>query len=339
MSKRFLLYLISAVVVLILTGCGGETARNPIEPGGEVPPLLTTLPDGEYLAVGYLNIDRVTASEIGKELLQRFSLVNLMLAPQGINLGKSFHELAIAVAFEGRAYPNFIKALPLIAVLRADIKPDVILSMLKGEETESFELAGQEARRIQIDVPQLGGVLSGAAFVAFPEEGLTVLSTSRDLLEKYFERRSGGGQGIGGSGTATMLARADKRVEGWMVLRHSDESRSLLEMLAPFEDCIISLRADKAFEVLCVMDFASGDQAEESIKYFDFTRRQLARLKENAEKEKGYEKLANDASLNFMLSFEAERSADLAIYTARFDREWIAKFGNFQPPRPAGEQQ
>ncbi|HUX07816.1 MAG TPA: hypothetical protein VMX35_10945 [Acidobacteriota bacterium] len=330
-----LLSLVAAALPLV--GCGGETARNPIEPGGEIPPLLATMPDGDYLAVGYLDIDRLVSSDIGRQLLDRLSLANLMLAAQGIDLRHGFHELSFAVGFVGRAYPNLVRALPLIAVLRADIKPETVLTMLQAGETERFEAGGTEVIRFQINTPQMGSLISGAGFVAFPREGLIVLSTSRKMLERYVERGNGVESGIGGAKSAAMLARADKRVPGWMVLRHSAESRSLLQMLAGFDDCIISLDAGEVLEILCVMDFPSVDGAEESIKYFDFLRRQLESFKEKAEAEKGYEKLAGDISLNFTLAFKAERSADLAIYSARFDSEWFAKISNIQPVQPEEE--
>jgi hypothetical protein len=337
MNKTPALYSLVLCCLALLPGCGGEAAHNPIEPGGETPALLATIPDGEYLAVGYIDIDRLVGSEIGKEVLKRYALLNMLMAAQGIDLGKSFHEVALAVGFEGRAWPNFIKALPVIVLLRADIKPELVISALGGGEVEIFQLSGHEVRRIQLDVPGLGGAAGGAAFLTFPQAGLTVLSTSQELLKRYLERQAGG-EGIGGLKSASMLARADKRAEGWMVLRQSEESRDLVMFLAGFDDCIISLKAAEALEIVCVMDFSSAEAAEESIKYYDFTRRQLERFKEKAERDEDYKKLADDASLNFMLAFTTERSADLAIYSARFHKEWFTKFGNINLRQPTAEQ-
>ena len=339
LGKSSILFFSLVAACLLFIGCGGETARNPIEPGGEIPPFLATLPNGEYLAIGHLDIDRLVGSEIGQELLDSLSLANLMLAAQGIDLRHGFHELAFAVGFVGRAYPNLVRALPAIAVLRADIKQETLLTLLQAGETETFRIGVNEVIRFRIDIPRMGNLISGAGFISFPQEGITVLSTSRDLLEQYLEHRDDGAEGIGGSKSAAMLARADKRVPGWMVMRHSAESRNLLQMLAGFEDCIISVDAGEALEILCVMDFPTADAAEESIKYSEYTRRQLERFKEKAEADQDYEKLAGDISLNFILAFEAERNADLAIYSARFYSEWFSRIGNIQPPQPEEEQQ
>ena len=327
-----------AVVILFLwlDGCGGETAVNPIEPGGKLPALLAALPDGDYVAVGYLDIDRLAGSEIGRELLGKLAPAKLLLAPMGIDPDTSFHELALAVGFEGRSYPNFYRSLPLIAALRADIPPAVIKGLLPAGETETFEIDGKEVTRYQVSFKGIAGSMGGAAFLSFPEEGLALFSTSLDLMEGYFKVRSGNAPGIGGEGTAGLLARADMRAAGWMALRHSDESRSLLRMIAGFDDCIISLTAAKTLKILCVMDFPGAEEAQEAIKYFEFTREELQSFKQKAAKDENekYRSVAKDASLNLMLAFKAQRSADLAIFSAEFDSDWFSGIGMMKSDTP-----
>ena len=320
-----------------LASCGGEVADNPIEPGGDVPGLLASLPDGNYIAVGYADVGRLLGSRIGDELLERFSLFGMMLAAQGVNMKDAVSEVALAVGFEARAYPNFFRALPLITAVRTSLAPEAIKGMLRvGEAVESFELGGVEVMRYEASIAQMDS-MSGSGFLAFPEEGLAVATTSRDLLEGYFEVRGGRQKGIGATQSKPLLDRADKRMPAWMAMRHTDESRDLLAWVAGFDDCIVAVYADEALRILCVMDFADAEAAEEAIKYFDFTRSEMEKFKERARDKETYEKLAADATLNFMLAFKARRSVDLAIYSAEFDSEWFAKLGAPEEPEPAPE--
>jgi hypothetical protein len=110
-------------------------------------------------------------------------------------------------------------------------------------------------------------------------------------------------------------------------------------MLAGFDDCLITLETGENLSVLCVMDFAGTEQAEESFKHHEFTRERLERFKEKAEQDGSFDALANDASLRFMLAFEARRSVDLVIYSAEFESEWLAGLGALKPPEDEEEEQ
>ena len=336
-TYRLFALILSTVLVTSLSSCGGEDGDNPIEAGGEVPALLASLPDEDYIAVGYADVSRLLGSRIGGELLERFSLFGMMFAAQGVNLKEAVSEVALAVDFEARAYPNFYRALPLIVAVRTSLTPEAIKMILRVDEAvESFELGGVEVLRYEASMPQMPS-MSGSGFLAFPEEGLAVATTSRSMLEGYFEVRGDRTKGIGAAKSKPLLDRADKRMPAWLAMRHSDESRDLLSWLAGFDDCVVAVHAADTLRILCVMDFPDAEAAEEAIKYFDFTRREMEKFKEKAKDSETYEKLTADATLNFMLAFTARRSVDLAIYSAEFDSAWFAKLGAPEAPEPEAE--
>ena len=329
--RQALLFILSIAAVASVF-CGGGI-ESPIEPGGEIPELLTTLPDGEYLAVGFLNIEEVLDSEFGRYALARLAVFDLMLQGSGVNL-RDFHELAFAVAFESRAHPNSLRSLPLIVVLRADVDPETVEMWLSAAARETFELEGTVVHRYRGRLPTGGRPLEGTTFVAVPSSGYVVLSTSLELLEDYFDVRAGRRAGIGAGGAmGGLLATADKRVPGWMALRHSEESRSLLNWLAPFDDCVISLTADEELRVLCVMRFEQERDAEEAVESFEISRREMGRYLPR-ERAMGPE-LAGAAVTEFLLELEGSQRGRLAIFRGEYSREWVA--GLFSPSENEAE--
>ena len=325
--RQALLFVLS--FALIACACCSSGSESPIEPGGEIPELLASLPDGEYLAVGFLDIGEVLDSEVGRYALARFAVFDLMLQGAGVSL-RDFHELAFAVAFESRAHPNLLRSLPLIVVLRADVDLGAVERWLPLAGRETFELEGSVVHRYRVRLPTGGRPLEGAAFVSVPSSGSVVLSTSLELLEDYFAVRAGRRAGIGAGGAiGDLLATADKRVPGWAALRHSEESRSLLDWLAPFEHCIISLAAGEELRVLCVMSFEQERDAEGAVESFEIGRREMGRYLPR-ERSVGAE-LAGAAVVEFLLELEGSQRGRLAIFRGEYSREWLA--GLFAPSR------
>ena len=319
MRQALLSFFISALIACVF--CGGEI-ESPIEPGGEIPELLASLPDGEYLAFGFLNIEEVLDSEFGLYALSRLAVFDLMLQGSGVNL-RDFHELAFAVAFESRAHPNPLRSLPLIVALRADVDLEAIEMWLSSAAHETFELEGTVVHSYRGRLPTGGRPLEGAAFVAVPSIGCVILSTSLELLEGYFAVRAGRQAGISAGGAmGGLLATADKRVPGWMALRHSEESRSLLNWLAPFDDCVISLTADEELRVLCVMRFEQERDAEEAVESFEISQREMGRYLPR-EPAVGPE-LAGVAVTKFLLELDGSQRGRLAIFRGEYSRDWVA---------------
>ena len=330
---------LTLIVIAQLSGCGGEEAENPIVPSGEVPDLLASMPDEQYLALGYLDFQRAVKSEIGQYLLTRYSLyTGLLQLATGINLANDFQEIAFAVRFNDPAYPNFVRAFPVILAVRTNLTPERIIKAARISNFEKYVFEESDVYRYEAQLPLGLTKLEGVVLLASPEQGLIAVSTSRELLESYLQAWNGQGATLGTGGKmAEVLDRLDKRVPGWMAVSHTEESRSLLKWLADFDECLVSLDITDSLDLLCVMDFPSKEDAEESFKYFEFNKRQLENLISKSGDDETSRAMA--ASAGFMLKFDARASVDLAIYSATFDREWLDQLIEPGSSEPATEME
>lgn len=318
------------LLILLLAGCSQPTGENPIIPGGEVPELLAGLPDLEYLAIGYLNLDKLFASEIGNSLASH-PLLNIALmalsarAQVPLKLEEQFHEIAVAVRFNPDAYPNLYPALPTICLARVDLSGDDVRKLLGGGEAEPSTIDGVQVLSYSGNLPMLAQNIGGTTFVASLEDGLVVVSTSKTLMEEYFAARRGDAAAMGKGGlSADLLARADKRVTGWLVMRHSGESRTLLKgMLETFDDCLLSLDAGEELKITCVVDFAEESNAREMVTSFQLGQKELKQLKTG--EGSGPERAAIDAGAELFSRIRSRQSVDLAIFEAELSLETINK--------------
>ena len=337
---RYIMFLMPVFFAVLLAGCSQPTGDNPIVPGGEVPELLAGLPDDEYLMLGYLDIDELLASEIGRSIL-RNPLVGLAFNMIKLDPEKQLHELAFAVQFNADAYPNLYPAMPTILLVKADLTAEQLKALLRGGEAHPSVVDGVEVLSYSGKLPMFGGNIEGTAFVTTPEEGLTVVSTSKKLLQEYFAVRRGELPSLKAGGSMqNLVARADKGATGWLTMRHTDESRSLLKrMFEKFDDFLLSLEAGENLDLVCVANFPNEAGAREMVNSFLIAKKELENLR--TEREEGKEKAAFGLAVDLYTRIEAEQSVDLAIFRAKIPPEEINRLigASVQDFYRAGEQE
>lgn len=331
MCKR--LFLLSSVIASALfhAGCGGEAAENPIVAGGELPSLVAGLPEGDYLAVGYLDAKRALDSAFGRFLLDKIATRFPLVTPFLGGLTASPAEAAFATRFDAGPYPKLYEALPTILVARIDLDPNLLLLAMRAGDVESFEMEGIEVRSYDAALPVMPNA-GGRAFIAKPEGGLLVLATSRKLLEEYLQVRKGSRSGLSAGGAMSgLLKRADKTAPAWLAARQTPETRAHLKILPPFEELLAAGTVDDSLNLLWVFDFEQVKDAENYVKTYQFTRHQMQR---SIEKFKG--KLGEEIarSEEFFSRMEASREGNLAVFRFELTEE-LASF--FFEPAPETE--
>lgn len=309
--------LILAAIVFV-NGCSGPGGENPIESGGELPQLVKSLPDEEYLVVGYVNLDGFFKTEIGDNLSSNFAVRTALNLAQ-IQPKEHLHEVAFAVQFNHNAYPNLYPAFPTIVIIRADVSVEKIRAWLKAGQATPSTMDGTEVLSYSGSLPILGKQVEGTAFITSPEEGLIVISTSKKLLNGYFAVRRGDDPGLDESGKmGGLLERLDKRATSWMGMQHTAESKSLLKSkiqflwLNDFDDLLARIEAGEDLEITLVGDFPDDVGAREAVNSYIITRKELESRMESSRRNPKYQAMFEIN--NILYSFDATYSVDLAIF-------------------------
>lgn len=306
----------------VLCGCGPEPAASPITPAGELPDLFTAIADGEYLAVGYLDIESGLRSGVGKVLLTHLEQQQQWMGELGISLGELVREVGFAVRFDSRSYPNFYRSLRLIAVVRTGLDDAALQQLLDTVPHQIEEIGGVNVHRLAATVP---GLASGDSFwLAMPRPGLLLFTTYRDLLVGSLAALEGNHVSLkNGESLRTLLDKVDKESTGWLAIRHSVRSRNLLQFLAPFDDCIAQLDFAEDMSILCVLEFNVEEEARIAVDGFKLSRRQMKDFADYIPEQDDPRTFGGKVMLEVWDRFEARQEGKLAVFSAKFDARWF----------------
>lgn len=320
----------AALVFLLLSAaCGGEHG-SPIAPGGEVPPLVAALPDAPYLGIAWLDGETFLTSEFGVFLTSRLATPMLFLHMAGIHPAEDMREIAVAIRFEARAWPNVSSALQPIALIRTDLDLARLEQALAQVPHEVTTFGRTRIFSVEIAPGQ-------NLFVAIPGAGMLLITSAGDLAEKTIDLLRGEGKSVTtGSHMQGVLERADKTATGWFVLRHTPESRNLLQMLPSFEYGVGVLRAGESLEGLCVLAFADDEGARRTVKQHEINVGQMREFMDRfgaGEAGGAQSRLINDT----MELLDVRQQGPLAIFSVSLTPDWLTRLlqQESQPPQPA----
>lgn len=312
------------VSLAVLCGCGPEPAASPIKPAGELPDLFTAIADGEYLAVGCLDVESGLRSEMGKILLEHMDPIQQWVGSLDISLAEIVSEVGFAVRFDSRSYPNFYRSMRLIAVVRTGLDEAALQQLLDTVPHQIEEIGGVNAHRLAATVP---GLASGDPFwLAMPRPGMMIICTFRDLLEGSLEALAGGRLSLkNGESLRTLLAKVDKESTGWLAIRHSVRSRNLLQFLSPFNDCIAQLDFAEDMSILCVLEFNVEEEARIAVDGFELSQRQMKDFADYIPDQDESWTIGGKAMFEVWDRFKASQEGKLAVFSAKFGAEWMEK--------------
>lgn len=328
---------VAALVSLaVLCSCGPEPAASPIKPAGELPDIFAAIADGEYLTVGYLDVESGLRSDIGKVFLEHLGPVQQMIENQGGSPGKILGEVGFAIRFNSRSYPNFYRSLQLIAIVRTSLDEDALQQILNLIPHKTEDIEGMQVHEVSTSV---FGLSSGdSLWLAMPRKGLLLVATFRELLNESLEALAEKRVSLkSGEKMHSLLAKVDKVSTGWLAIRQSVPSRNLIRFLAPFDDCIVRLYLAQELSIICVMEFNEAEEARIAVDGFALSRRQMKDFSGSIPKADDSRAVGGKTILEALGRFKAKQEGKLAIFSSTFDAGWFEENwpGTGNPPIPS----
>lgn len=304
--------------------CDGGPA-SPIVPGGNIPPLVAALPEDDYLGVAWLDGSAFLKSEFGVFLTARLPTQLLLLHMAGIDPERDLREIAVALRFDARAWPNISAALQPIMLIRTDLdagRLEQVLSAVPHEVTYTGEVT-------------VYAVDSGSGprlFIALLPEQKLLITTAGELVDKTVALTRGEGRDLTADARiSALLARADKTAAGWFTLAHTPESRNLLQMVPPFEQCIGVITAGESLETLMVMVFADDEGARRAVKQHELNLSQMKGFIERFAPE-GDEARQSRILIDLMEKLDVRQLGSLAVYRMSLTPDLVSLL--LAPPAP-----